>query len=47
MNGTIRAMSIPYANFKHRIKITKKYEKKYHIENLGGYLYMVRRERHC
>jgi|GEM_PF-1477897 len=45
--GEIKAMSMPYRNFKHRIKLTKKYEKNYHIENMDGYLYMVRRDRQC
>lgn len=37
------ALIIPYKNFKHRIKLTKKYERNFYIENVDGYLYMVRR----
>lgn len=40
----IKAMVLPYLSFKERIRLTKKYEKKYCIENLGGYLYLVARE---
>lgn len=43
MNGKIRVLVLRYKSFKERISITKKYEKDYKIENLGQFLYMVRR----
>jgi hypothetical protein len=45
MDARIKAMIIPYKNFKERIRLTKKYLKNYYIENLDGYLYLVRREK--
>lgn len=39
------AMAIPYKKFKEKIQLVKKYERKYKIEDLGGVLYMERRER--
>lgn len=43
MNGKIRVLVLRHKSFKERIKLTKKYEKDYKIENLGQFLYMVRR----
>jgi hypothetical protein len=45
----IRAMGIPYWNFREKIRITKKFEKYYHIEDFGrdgltGILYMERKK---
>ncbi|MBV4422943.1 hypothetical protein [Clostridium tyrobutyricum] len=44
-----RIMALPYRNFKQKIRITKKFEKMYHIEDFSmdstvGILYMERRE---
>lgn len=39
----ISVIAIPYKNFKHKIKLTKKFINKYKIEDLGGVLYMERR----
>ena len=41
---------MPYKNFKEKIRITKKFERIYHIEDLSmdstvGILYMERRKR--
>lgn len=44
MQGKIKAMAILYRNFKQRIRLMKKYEKDYHVENLEGYLYMSKKE---
>ena len=41
--GKLVAVVIPYKTFKERIRLTKRYEKYYVIENIDGYLYMVRR----
>jgi len=41
--GKVQAMVLPYKNFKHRILLTEKYKNDYYIENMDGYLYMVRR----
>lgn len=43
MNGKIRVLVLRYKSFKERLKLTQKYEKDYKIENLGQFLYMVRR----
>ncbi|MBY6756401.1 hypothetical protein HYH82_03595 [Clostridium botulinum] len=43
MNGKVKVMVLPYKTFKERIRLTKRYEKDYKIENLGQFLYMVRR----
>lgn len=45
----IRAMGIPYWNFKEKIRITKEFEKYYRIEDFGrdgltGILYMERKK---
>lgn len=40
----IIALVIRYKNFKEKIKLVKEYERKYKIEDLDGYLYMVRRD---
>lgn len=40
----IIALVIRYKNFKQKIKLVKEYERKYKIEDLDGYLYMVRRD---
>lgn len=47
MSVEIKAIVLPYKNFRHRIRLTKEHEKDYKIENLDGYLYMVRREKKC
>lgn len=44
MRIKIDAIAIPYKSFKHKIKLTKKYIKLYTIEDLGGVLYMERRD---
>ena len=44
MKGTPSIIAIPYKNFKHKIKITKKYLKDYMIQDLGGVLYLTERE---
>lgn len=44
MRNKATVLIIPYKNFKHRIKLTKRFERDYYIENLDGYLYMVRRQ---
>lgn len=38
------AMALPYRSFKERIRLTKKYIRIYTIEDLGGVLYMERRD---
>lgn len=43
--GEIKVLAIPYVDFKHRIKLTKKYIQDFYIENMDGYLYMVRRDK--
>ncbi|MHB9921699.1 hypothetical protein CGQ39_12480 [Clostridium botulinum] len=43
IRGKVRVLILPYKDFKHRIRLTKYYEKDYSIENMSGYLYMVRR----
>ncbi|UJA30880.1 hypothetical protein [Clostridium sporogenes] len=45
MKGKVRVLILPYKDFKHRIRLTKYYEKDYSIENMSGYLYMVRRNK--
>lgn len=40
----INILAIPYKNFKHRIKLTKRFLNRYMIQDLGGVLYMERRE---
>ena len=45
-----RIIALPYRNFKQKIRITKKFEKTYHIEDLAmdstvGILYMERRKK--
>lgn len=44
-----RIFAIPYWNFKEKLRITKRFEREYHIEDLAGdavcgVLYMERRE---
>lgn len=43
MNEKIRVIVLRYKSFKERIRLTKHYERDYKIENLGQFLYMVRR----
>ncbi|AUM99611.1 hypothetical protein [Clostridium botulinum] len=43
MNGKVKVIVLPYKTFKERIRLTKRYEKYYVIENMSGFLYMVRR----
>lgn len=43
--GEIKVLAIPYVDFKHRIKLTKDYIQDFYIENMSGYLYMVRRDK--
>ncbi|APH22267.1 TPA: hypothetical protein ACXDAY_001142 [Clostridium botulinum] len=43
MNGEVKVMVLPYKTFKERIRLTKKHERDYIIENLGQFLYMMRR----
>ncbi|QRI54883.1 hypothetical protein [Clostridium botulinum] len=43
MRGKVKVIILPYKDFKHRIRLTKYYEKDYSIENMNSYLYMVRR----
>ena len=40
----IIALVIIYKNFKEKIRLVKEHERKYKIEDLDGYLYMVRRD---
>lgn len=42
----VKIVALPYKTFKERIRLTKQYEKKYKIEDLGGVLYMERKEKH-
>lgn len=42
----IEVIAIPYRNFKHKIRITKRFLKDYKIQDLGGILYMERRNKH-
>ncbi|EJO5347161.1 hypothetical protein NRP93_001234 [Clostridium botulinum] len=44
MNGKVKVIVLPYKTFKERIRLTKYYYKNYKIENMNGYLYMVRRK---
>lgn len=44
----IKIIALPYQNFKEKIKITKAFNKKYHIEDMSmdntrGVLYMERK----
>lgn len=39
----VKIIAIPYNTFKQRIRVTKEYERRYKIEDLGGVLYMERR----
>lgn len=39
----VKIIAIPYKTFKQRIRVTKEYERRYKIEDLGGVLYMERR----
>jgi len=41
----VKVVAIPYRTFKERIRITKQYEKKYNIVDLGRVLYMERKEK--
>lgn len=41
--GVLRAKIIPYKTFKERIKLVQENEIKYKVENMDGFLYMVRR----
>lgn len=41
--GILRVKIIPYKTFKERIKLTQTNERKYKVENMDGFLYMVRR----
>ncbi|MGJ0908875.1 hypothetical protein [Clostridium botulinum] len=43
MNGKVKVIVLPYKTFKERIRLTKRYERDYSIENMNGFLYMVRR----
>ncbi|WP_251861954.1 hypothetical protein [Clostridium sp. Marseille-Q2269] len=43
MKGKTKILILPCKDFKHRIRLTKHYERDYIIENMNGYLYMVRR----
>lgn len=43
MDGKVKALVLPCKTFKERIRLTKRYERDYIIENLGQFLYMVRR----
>lgn len=36
-------LAIPYKNFRHKIRLTKRYLENYKIEDLGGVLYMEKR----
>ena len=42
MLGKPCVLAIPYKNFKHKIRLTKKYLKEYNIQDLGGVLYMIK-----
>lgn len=39
----VTILGIPYSTFKEKIKLTKKYLKKYNITDLGGVLYMEKK----
>ncbi|ACQ53806.1 hypothetical protein FDF29_11945 [Clostridium botulinum] len=41
--GILRAKIIPYKTFKERIRLVRENEIKYKVENMDGFLYMVRR----
>jgi hypothetical protein len=41
--GVLRVKIIPYKTFKERIQLTRINEAKYKVENMDGFLYMVRR----
>jgi hypothetical protein len=45
MLGKPNVMAIPYKNFKQKIRLSKKYLKEYKVEDLGGVLYMEKRQR--
>lgn len=45
----IKIIAVPYKNFRQKVRIIKKFEKRYHIEDLAGdaaygVLYMERKE---
>ena len=46
---SVKIIALPYKNFKQKIRITRKFERIYHIEDLSmdstvGILYMEKRE---
>lgn len=41
--GKVRALVIPFKTFKERISLIKKYQNSYFIENMGNYLYLVKK----
>ncbi|MHB9950766.1 hypothetical protein CF055_17285 [Clostridium botulinum] len=41
--GVLRVKVIPYKTFKERIQLIQENESKYRVENMDGFLYMVRR----
>ncbi|WP_279233065.1 hypothetical protein [Clostridium niameyense] len=41
--GTLKVLVIPCKTFRERMRLTKQYIDKYFIENMGSYLYLVRR----
>lgn len=41
--GEVKVLAIPYKDFRHRIKLTKDYIHDFYIENMDGYLFLVRR----
>lgn len=43
--GEIKVLAIPYKDFKHRIRLTKDYIQDFYIENMSGYLLLVRRDK--
>ncbi|WP_446897452.1 hypothetical protein ACSVC9_10540 [Clostridium sp. LBM24168] len=48
----IKIIAVPYKNFRQKVRIIKKFEKRYHIEDLAGdaaygVLYMERKDRNA
>jgi len=44
MLGKPKVLAIPYKSFKKKIRLTKRYSRRYKIQDLGGILYMTEKE---
>ncbi|AUN06637.1 hypothetical protein [Clostridium botulinum] len=41
--GVLRAETKRYRSFKEKVMLVQKYENKYHVEDIGGWLSLIRR----